>query len=180
VEALLQIFSCFFSRSIKLYVSYLYQKCHCFAALPTKMSVFNSHVPVSHSVISNKPKLHTKKTYSHNNAVLNKQKANFDHCDGKCTESLMHFFTVENELHSAFPNTEAALRMHLCLMVSNCTEERSFSKLRRDQNYLRNSIDQDKLSMLSLLSMEHEILRDTDLETIINDFVCKKWGDVYR
>jgi len=26
--------------------------------------------------------------------------------------------------------------------------------------------------------MEHEILRDTDLETIINDFACKKCGDM--
>jgi len=33
---------------------------------------------------------------------------------------------------------------------------------------------QEKLSMLSLTSMEHEILEDTDLQTIINDFVCKK------
>jgi len=30
--------------------------------------------------------------------------------------------------------------------------------------------------MLSLTSIEHEILEDTDLETIINDFVCKKSG----
>ena len=30
--------------------------------------------------------------------------------------------------------------------------------------------------MLSLMSMKHEILGDTDLETIINDFACKKCG----
>ena len=35
---------------------------------------------------------------------------------------------------------------------------------------------QEKPSMLSLISMEHEILGDTDLETIVNDFVCKKFG----
>jgi len=28
--------------------------------------------------------------------------------------------------------------------------------------------------MLSLISMEHEIRKDTDLEAIINDFACKK------
>jgi len=88
----------------------------------------------------------------------------------------MHLFIEENELHSAFPNTDVALRIYLCLMVSNCTEERSFSKLRRIQNYLRSSIVQEKLSMLSLISMEHGVLEDTDLETIINDFVCKKSG----
>jgi len=31
-----------------------------------------------------------------------------------------------------------------------------------------------KLGMLSPMSMEHEILGDTDLETIIKDFECKK------
>jgi len=88
----------------------------------------------------------------------------------------MHLFIVENKLHSAFPNTEVAPRIYLYLMVSNCTEERSFSKVRRIQNYLRCSIVQEKLSMLSLISMEREILEDTVLETIINDFACKKCG----
>jgi len=34
--------------------------------------------------------------------------------------------------------------------------------------------------MLSLMSMEHEILGDTHLETIINDFAWKKCGTTYR
>jgi len=51
--------------------------------------------------------------------------------------------------------------MHLCLMVSNCTAMWSFSKLRRIKNYLLSSTWQEKLSMLSLMSME--ILGDTDL-----------------
>jgi len=34
----------------------------------------------------------------------------------------------------------------------------------------------EKLSMLSLMSMEQEILGDMDLETIINDFMSKKCG----
>jgi len=122
------------------------------------------------------PDCKPKKTYSHHNAILDKQKANLDHCDGKCTELRMHLFIVENELHSAFPNTEVALHIYLCLVVSNCTEEWSFSKLRRYQNYLRSSIVQEKSSMLSQTSMEREILGDVDLETIINDFVCKKCG----
>jgi len=29
------------SHSIKLYVAYRYEKCHCLAALPPKISVFN-------------------------------------------------------------------------------------------------------------------------------------------
>jgi len=62
VKALLQIYSGFFyTHSTKLYVAYRSQQCRCLAALPAKMFVFNSHVQGSHSVISNKPKLHTKK-----------------------------------------------------------------------------------------------------------------------
>jgi len=40
--------------------------CHCLAALPAKMSVFNSHMQGSHSVISNKPRSYTKNPYSYN------------------------------------------------------------------------------------------------------------------
>jgi len=70
MEALLQIYSCFFSHSIKLCVAYGYQQCHCLIALPAKMSVFTSHMQGSHSVISNKPGLHTKKKqYSYQNNI---------------------------------------------------------------------------------------------------------------
>jgi len=68
------------------------------------------------------------------NVILHKQKANLDRSDRKCIEVRMYLFIVENELHSAFPNTEIALRINLCFMVSNCTGERSFSKLRRIKN----------------------------------------------
>jgi len=61
----------------------------------------------------------------------------------------------------------------MCLMVFNCIRELSFSVLHRIKNYLRSSIGQ-KLSMLFLMSMEHEILGDGGLEIIINDFTCKK------
>jgi len=66
VETLLQIFTCFFSHNIKLYVAYRYQQCHCLAALPAKMSVFDNHMQSSHSVIANKPRSYTKKNYSYN------------------------------------------------------------------------------------------------------------------
>jgi len=110
-----------------------------------------------------------------NNVTLDKQKANLDHSDETYLELRMYLLETENELHPAFPNTEIALHVYLCLMVSNCTGE-SISKLRRIQNYLRSSIWQEKLSMLSQMSIEHEILGDTDQETIINNFVCKKCG----
>ena len=46
-----------------VYVAYRYQQRHCLDALPTKIFVFNSHVQGSHSVISNKLRLRTKKSH---------------------------------------------------------------------------------------------------------------------
>jgi len=51
----------FFSHSIEIYAAYRYQQCHRLAALPAKMSVFNSHMQDSHSVVSNKPLIAHKK-----------------------------------------------------------------------------------------------------------------------
>ena len=110
------------------------------------------------------------------NAILDKQKAKLDQRAGKYVELRMYLFTVENELHSVFSDTEIAFRVYFCLVVSNCTGERSFSKLRRIKNYLRNPTEQEKLSMLSLTSMEPEFLDDVDLETNTNDFASKKCG----
>ena len=44
MKALLQIYSCFFSHSVKLYAAYRFQQCHCLAAILVKMSMFNSHM----------------------------------------------------------------------------------------------------------------------------------------
>jgi len=107
------------------------------------------------------------------NAILDKQKSNLDHRGGKCIQFRMYLFILANELYS-FPNTELVLYIYLCVMVSKCTGERS-SKLCRINNYFRSSVGQEKLSMLSLISSEHEILGDAHLETIINDFMCKRW-----
>ena len=67
VEVLLQICSFFVSHSMKLYVVYRYLHCHRLAAFPAMISVFSSHMQGSHSVISNKPRLHNEiNRYSYN------------------------------------------------------------------------------------------------------------------
>ena len=45
-------------------MAYRCQQCHCLAALPAKMSVFNSHMQGSHSIISNKPQIAHQKLVS--------------------------------------------------------------------------------------------------------------------
>ena len=85
---------------------------------------------------------------------------------------------TENLL-SSFPNIEILLRIFLCMMVTNCTGERSFSKLKLIKNELRTSMVQQRLNWLSLLSIESELLDLIDVEAIIDDFADKKCRKVF-
>ena len=80
----------------------------------------------------------------------------------------------ENRLEATFPNVEVALRIYLSMMVTNCSGERSFSKLKRIKNEQRTSIGQERLNHLALLSIEHEILRDINVQEIIDNFASVK------
>lgn len=73
-----------------------------------------------------------------------------------------------------FANVEIVLRLYLCMFVTNCTGERSFSKLKLIKNYLRNTMGQDRLSSLTLLSIEHEKLRELHFTDVIKQFASQK------
>jgi hypothetical protein len=85
-----------------------------------------------------------------------------------------HKFLVENNLEAVFPNTLTVYRIYLSLMISNCSGERSFSKLKLIKSQLRPSMAQNRLNSLTLLSVENELLRNIDLSLLINDFALKK------
>ena len=56
------------------------------------------------------------------------------HYNSKCKEIQIFRFINENELVHAFPNLYVVFRLYLCLMISNCSGERSFSVLKRAKN----------------------------------------------
>ena len=58
----------------------------------------------------------------------------------------------------------------LSLMVTNCSGERSFLKLKRVKNEQQTSLGQDKLNHLTLLSIEHELLDKIEVKDIIKKF----------
>lgn len=78
------------------------------------------------------------------------------------------------KIQTAFPNVEAILRLFLCLMVTNCSGERSFSKLKRIKNELRSTMSQDRLSALSILSIESDKIRDINFNELLDDFAMSK------
>ena len=48
----------------------------------------------------------------------------------------------KEDIHTAFPNVEAILRPFLSLMVTNCSGEKSFSRLKSIKNELRSAMSQ--------------------------------------
>ena len=59
-------------------------------------------------------------------------------------------------------------------MVTNCSGERSFSRLKRIKNELRATMFQERLSVPSILCIERDILRQTNFNELIDDFAVKK------
>lgn len=90
------------------------------------------------------------------------------------TELFLYKLIIDKGVQDTFPNVAIALRMYLVLMVTNCSAERSFSKLKLIENRLRTSMTQERLVNLAIMSIESDILREIDFTAIISDFAAAK------
>lgn len=81
---------------------------------------------------------------------------------------------LKHSVHSTFPNTFVALRIFLTLPVTNCEGERSFSQMQRIKNELRTTQKQERLSALSLMAIESELVRNLDFEEVVAEFASRK------
>jgi len=58
-------------------------------------------------------------------------------------------------------------------MISNCSGERSFSKLKFIKTRFT-TMTQERLNGLKVISIEHDIVRQINFDDVINDFVNAK------
>lgn len=86
----------------------------------------------------------------------------------------LYHILKEEHIEDTFPNIEIAVRIFLSIMVTNCSGERSFSKLKRIKNELRSTMLQGRLNSLSLMAIENDLLKEINFETLINDFAHEK------
>ena len=86
----------------------------------------------------------------------------------------MYKLLVEKCVNSSFPNVEIARRMYLVLMVTNCSSERSFSKMKIIKNRLRTTMTNGRLNNLASMSIESDILREMDFDEVIVGFAKYK------
>ena len=80
----------------------------------------------------------------------------------------------QNDLQAKFPNIFIVTRILLTLPISVATGERSFSKLKIIKIYLRSAMLQERLSNISIISIEHEILDNLDTHDLISQFALNK------
>ncbi len=73
-------------------------------------------------------------------------------------------------LQTAFPTLTKLLRIALTLAVSTAQCERSFSALKRIKTYLRTNMSEQRLTDISLLSIERELSNTISFNDVIERF----------
>ena len=79
-------------------------------------------------------------------------------------------YILENNLEEVYPNVYITIRIMLTVPVSTASVERSFSKLKLIKTYLRSTMSQERLSALSVLSIEAEIAAGVSYDIILKKF----------
>jgi len=96
-----------------------------------------------------------------------------NHClEEENDKTSRHRFLFKLLVVDTFPNVEIMLRMYLVFTVTNCSRERSFSKLKFIMNRLRTTMTNERLSHSTLMSIEYNNLRQIDFTKLIKD--CKR------
>lgn len=98
----------------------------------------------------------------------------FEDSDDKIPASQSYELICDNMIQSTFPNVLTALRIYRCLMITNATGERTFSKLKILKNCHRASMTQERLNALAIMATENDVLQNIDFQDILNDFTTVK------
>ncbi|XP_023241006.1 zinc finger MYM-type protein 1-like [Centruroides sculpturatus] len=83
-------------------------------------------------------------------------------------------YIIEKNLTEVYPTMEVVLRIIATTPVTVASAERSFSRLKIIKTYLRNSMTQDRLSALAILSIENDVAHSLDYSALIKDFSLRK------
>ena len=91
----------------------------------------------------------------------------------KCSADAKYTILKANVI-STFPNVTTALRNYLSLLCTNCSGERSFSRLALLKNQLRSTMSHDRLNYLAIMSIESDITKQLDYSDVIDEFANAK------
>ncbi|KAM4567259.1 zinc finger MYM-type protein 1-like isoform 2-T3 [Odontesthes bonariensis] len=85
------------------------------------------------------------------------ENSEFKACSGAVP---LYQFFMENNLQGIFSETVNLLQILMTTPMTTAESERCFSTLRRIKTFLRNSMTQDRLNALAMLSLEKKLVRD--------------------
>ena len=75
-------------------------------------------------------------------------------------------------LQNAFPTLAQVLQLALTISVSSASCERSFSALKHIKSFLRSTMTEERLVDLASLSIENDLARQLDFDTVIDKFAA--------
>ena len=91
-------------------------------------------------------------------------------------QSVLDFLKTDVEakrLVPLVPEIVKLIRIVLCMLVSTCTAERSFSCLRRLKTYLRSTMSQERLNHAAILCCHKDVVETLYFPSMINEFIKK-------
>ncbi|XP_016119634.1 uncharacterized protein, partial [Sinocyclocheilus grahami] len=100
---------------------------------------------------------------------------NYEFKVGSGAVPLYQFF-IKNNLQSTFTETVSLLKIIITTPMTTAESERCFSTLKRIKTFLRNTMTQDRLNALAMLSIEKKLVRDIPdfNKKVIEKFVNQK------
>ena len=93
----------------------------------------------------------------------------------KSDKETASFLIVENaSLATTYPDVYTAYMMYMTVPIRVATAETSFSKLKLIKNFFRNSMSQERLGGLALLSIENKQAKNLEFKKVIQQFTSAK------
>lgn len=75
-----------------------------------------------------------------------------------------------NELQNIYPDVYLAIRIMMTMSVNTAFAKKLFSKLKIIKNYLRNTMKQNRLSTLGILSIDAELPSNINYKSLLELF----------
>ena len=83
--------------------------------------------------------------------------------------NIVEFFVNKN-LSIDYTQLTYLIRIFLTIPITSVTAECSFSALKRTNTYLRNTINQERLSSISIIHIEKELAQTIEIKNVIDKF----------
>jgi len=93
--------------------------------------------------------------------------------EGITVDSLQQLVEFMEPYKDAFYALFQLIKIAIILPVSTASCERSFSIMRQIKTYLRNSMGDERLSNLAVLSIESKRAKALDLDSVVDEFDCR-------